>query len=435
MKKIFILGIVVLFVGMVFQPAFANDNNVSVGKVDQLSSGETFIKTYGGTEFDEGFCVRQTKDGGYIITGRTSSYGAGRGDGWLVKTDSAGTMIWNKTFGGTESERIYSVQQTTDGGYILTGYTTSFGSGGYNVWLIKTDNIGNKTWDKIFRGASSDEGWCVQQTSDGGFIIAGRTYSFGAGHWDFWLIKTDSTGNEVWNRTFGGTGQDEGYCVQQTTDGGYVITGFTGSFGAGSSDLWLIKTDSVGNMLWNRTFGGTQGDRGWCVQQASDGGYVITGSTYSFGAGDVWLIKTDESGVENLNRTFGGQNKERGFCVQQTTDGGYIITGYIEWLDDPEFTSDVWLIRTDDDGNEVWNRTFGGSEHDRGTCVQQTTDGGFIITGTTESFGGGGEDVWLIKTDKDGRSKAKTVTNNRLLRLLESFPLLQKLIQQFRFGL
>ena len=283
------------------------------------------------------------------VTGSTSSYGSGKYDVWLIKTDADGNELWSKTFGGLEDDRGNSVQQTSDGGYIVTGFTSSYGSGKYDVWLIKTDADGNELWSKTFGGLEDDRGSSVQQTSDGGYINLGWTQSYGSCWGNVWLIKTDTDGNELWNKTFGCSDFfDYGNSIQQTSDGGYIVTGDrTYVYAIPDSDVWLIKTDADGNELWNKTFGGPISDNGRYVQQASDGGYIIAAQTTSY------------------------------------MSGGY----------------DVWLIKTDADGNKLWNNVIGGPDNDYGNSIQQTSDGGYIVTGDTKSYGVGGYDIWLIKVE------------------------------------
>ena len=368
----------------------------------ELEDGLTlFTKNFGGNLWDYGNSVQQTIDGGYIITGEISSSENGSSDIWLIKTDSEGQEEWNQTFDGNDRDYGKSVKQTVDGGYIIIGSTGS--DYYYDVWLIKTDPKGTEEWNQTFGGDNKDYGNSVQQTIDGGYIITGEISSSGNGSSDVLLIKIDQQGQEEWIQTFGGSDYDIGNSIEQTYDGGYIITGSTRSYGNGSSDVLLIKTDQQGQEEWIQTFGGGYIDIGNSIKQTLDNGYIITGYTQSYGNGsrDVWLIKTNSQGNEEWNQTFGGSYIDIGNSIQQTIDGGYIITG----SRGTDYYSDLWLIKTDYQGNEEWNQTFGGNDYDFGNSVQQTTDDGYIIIGHTKSYGNGGYDIFLIKTDSEGNTE------------------------------
>jgi hypothetical protein len=373
-----------------------------------------WTKTYGGSDVDYGYSVQQTTDGGYIIVGYTSSFGAGGNDVYLIKTDANGDTLWTRTYGGSDTETGWSVQQTTDGGYIIGGATNSFGAGSHDAWLIKTDANGDTLWTKTYGGSDVDYGYSVQQTTDGGYVIAGRTISFGAGSADVYLIKTDVNGDTLWTRTYGGSDIEYsgyGQSVQQSTNGGYVIIGSTKSFGAGDYDFYLIKTDANGDTLWTRTYGGSNNDYGQSVRQWIDGGYIIVGYSSSFGAGsyDVWLIKTDANGDTLWTRTYGGSGLEYGYSVQQSSDSCYIIAGSTNSFG--AGYQDVYLIKTDANGDTLWTKTYGGTDWDYGWSMQQTTDGGYIIAGRTKSFGAGNHDVYLLKIEAELPAFTVTPTN------------------------
>ena len=318
-------------------------------------------------------------------------------------SDSATVTLsinWNNiTFGGSEIDGGTNVQATSDGGYILTGYTESFGAGSYDMYLVKTDASGNEIWSQTFGGSDYEIAFFVQETSDGGYILVG-TVSSGSG--DMYLVKTDVSGNEIWSQTFGGSSDDRGRSVKETSDGGYILVGYTSSFGAGKSDMYLVKTDASGNEIWGQTFGGGNYDTALSAQETSDGGYILAGSTLSFGAGksDMYLVKTDASGNEIWSQTFGGSSSDYALSAQETSDGGYILAGSTESFGAGSL--DMYLVKTDASGNEIWGQTFGGSGSDYAYSVQETSDGGYILTGYTESFGAGKSDMYLVKTDSEG---------------------------------
>jgi hypothetical protein len=317
---------------------------------------ELWSKTFGGSKWDEGSSVSQTNDEGYILVGGTESFGPGYVGVYLIKTDADGNEQWSKTFGGSSFDTGSSVQQTKDGGFIIAGISHSF-SGSYSeVYLIKTDADGNELWSETYySGSAGDcEGNSVQQTIEGGYIIVGTR----GGGFEVYLIKTDADGNELWSKTFNGIRYARGKSVQQTVDGGYIIAGRTSPSYADEEDVYLIKTDADGNEVWSKTFGGAGRDFGSSVQQTKDGGFIIGGSTQSFGAGesDVYLIKTDANGNEMWSETFGGNRIDRGNSVQQTVNGGYIIAGDTRSFE-LEDTGGVYLI---------YYSEFGSKPHDKG---------------------------------------------------------------------
>jgi hypothetical protein len=364
--------------------------------LDPMGGAPAWTKIYGGTSDDYCRSVVRTVDGGYALAGTTNSYGAGNGDAWLVKTNSAGNALWNKTYGTAYQDYARSVVQTSDDGYALAGYTHSYGASGYDAWLVKTNSAGNALWNKTYGGIGSDYAYSVVQTGDGGYALTGYK-SYGAGSYDFWLVKTDASGNALWNKTYGGADSDIAYAVLLTGDGGYALAGFARSFGAGGDDFWLVKTDSAGTMMWNKTYGGINSDYAYSVVQTDDGGYALAGTTNSFGAGsgDSWLVKTDASGTLQWNRTYGGTGYDYGLSLVQTVDGGYALAGYTDSYGAGGY--DAWLVKTNSAGNALWNGTYGGTVHDVAFSLVQTGDGGYALAGYTDSYGAAGYDAWLVR--------------------------------------
>jgi len=359
-----------------------------------------FDKSYGGVYEDIGNSVAQTYDGGYIITG--SYQGSGSIDVYLIKTNMYGDTVWTKTFGGSGYDCGNSVIQTSDSGFVITGNTTSFGSGNADYYLIKTNMNGDLIWTKTYGGQNTDMGNSVIQTFDGGYIITGFTESFGVGNDDIFVVKTNANGDTLWTKTYGGSGDDVGRSIIQTFDSCYIICGFTNSVGAGDYDVYLIKTNNTGNTIWAKTFGGINLDDANSVKQTSDSGYIFVGCTQSFGA--VWpyiyLIKTDAIGDTLWTRRFGGIHGEVGFSVALTNDGGYIIAGRLDYYG--MGLPDLYLVKTNAYGDTSWTKKYGNAYSDGGLLAVQTTDGGYIACGYTMTSGTNYHDVYLIKTDANG---------------------------------
>ena len=376
----------------------------------------TFQKAYGGFAFEQGNFIQQTADSGFIVAGTTSSFGEGGSDIYLIKTTASGDSVWTKTYGGIDNEYGFCVQQTADGGYIVSGVTPSFADVAGDFYLIKTNALGDTLWSRTYGGSGLEWGLYVQQTFDGGYILTGQTPAFGAGAWDLYLIKTDTTGNISWTKTYGGSSSEFGYAVQQTADSGYIISGEMSSYGAGSGDVYLIKTDVSGNTIWTKTYGGTDEEIGLSVKQTTDGGYIVAGYTYSFGLGnkEAYLIKTNASGTLVWSKTYGGVEWDDCNAVVQSSDGGYALVGTSR-----SFSAggdyDMYLIKTDTLGNILWTKTYGGTDNEYGFSIANTFDGGYILSGSTTSFSAGFDDVYLVKTDANGNSGCHQGTTTTIL--------------------
>jgi hypothetical protein len=310
---------------------------------------------------------------------------------WLVKTDSYGNMQWNKTYGGGTA---HSLIQTSDGGYALAGEIIPSGAA-QDFYVVKTDADGNMQWKRTYGGEHTDIAHSLVETSDGGFAIAGHT---GWLFQDFLLIKTDVEGNMEWNRTYGGEDSDIAYSLVETPDGGFALAGISSSF----DGLWLVKTDADGNMMWNRTYSeGSKWDT-YSLVVTSDGGYAIAGVSSSGGAvsADFLLVKTDNQGNMEWSRTYGGTSNDHAYSLVQTSDGGYAIAGRTYSFDVGQ--GDFWLVKTDAEGNMLWNRTYGGKNIDIAYSLVEVPGDGFALAGYTSSLSDGSDDFWLVKTDSQG---------------------------------
>ena len=322
-------------------------------KLDEQGN-KVWDRTYGGSGYDIGFSLIQTTDGGYAVAGATTSKGAGNEYFWVIrKLDEQGNQIWDKNYGGSGYDEAYSLIQTTDGGYAVAGVTESKGAGKEDARVIKLDEQGNRVWDKTYGGSGDDGAFSLIQTTDGSYAVAGYTESKGAGNRDAWVIKLDKQGNKVWDRTYGGSAADGVESLIQTTDGGYALAGFTDSKGAGNRDAWVIKLDKQGNKVWDRTYGGSAADVAYSLIQKTDGGYAVAGVTESKGAGeeDTWLIKLDSQGNKVWDKTYGGSGYDETYSLIQTTDGGYAVAGVTESKGAGE--EDFWVIKLDKQGNLI----------------------------------------------------------------------------------
>lgn len=349
-----------------------------------------WTRTYGGSADDWAYSVQQTFDHGYVIGGYTCSFGAGEHDLYLVRVDEHGDTLWTHTYGGSAMDIGYSVKQITDGGYIFAGSTTSYGAGGMDIYLVRTNNNGDTLWTRTFGSGSDDIGFTVIETQDGHFVIVGITYSYGV-QGDVYLIKVNSDGVLLWQKTYGGINRDGAFSVTETDDGELLVTGVTSSYGAGGDDMWLLRLNTDGDTVWTKVHGNERDQAALCVNATSDRGCIIAGYGYWELLGDEMVVlRLDELGDTVWRHCNGSLNDDCAYAAAElTNDRGCIIAG--------NFSYDAFVIRTDTLGSVVWTQMYGGAGIDCAYEIKETYDHGYIIVGITDSYGSGGYDIYLIK--------------------------------------
>ncbi|MBW6483758.1 MAG: T9SS type A sorting domain-containing protein [Vicingaceae bacterium] len=395
-------------------------------------------KSYGGSGFEFLYSMQKTADGGYILAGSSVSNDGdltnnqGAGDYWIVKIDSIGTLEWQKSYGGSEHDEAYSVQQTTDGGYIVAGMSNS-NDGDINdhngsvtvsdCWVLRLDNLGNIIWKKSLGGSGSDKAYAIQQTTDGGFIMSGLSSSndgdvsvYLGGFWDYWVVKLDAFGNIQWEKSLGGNGNDAAFSVYQSNDGGYIIAGGSNSTNGhitnnkGGFDYWVVKLDNLGNIQWDKSYGGSGGDFAYSIKQTNDGGFIIYGDRGSLdgdlvncnGTNSTWVVKIDNFGNIEwgscLNINIGGGSFpliRSNDGVYLSNDGGYLFVSHL--------SGSYWVGKLSGSGGLLWSKTLGGSNFDESKAIIQNSDGSYLVAGHTNSSDGdvslnkGMTDFWVVK--------------------------------------
>lgn len=376
-----------------------------------MVQGGGWAATYGGANTDRAYSIQETHDGGYIVAGWTDSFVAvdkirGRDrDVWILKLKPDGAVEWQKTYGGANEDEAYCVQQTGDGGYIVAGLTLSFVAG--SLWVLKLGADGSVEWQKAYWGENVKVVESIQETRDGGYIMAGKTIPFAPGSSDLWVSKLRADGAVEWEKTYGGERWDEAHSIQETSDGGYIVAGKTGSFGAGKDDIWLLKLRPDGTIEWQKGYGGANGDGAESIHQTGDGGYIVVGKTQSFGTEgrggeiwDFWVLKLRPDGMVEWQKTYGGKDWDWARYIQETRNGGYIVAGSTASFGGGDF--DLWVLKLRADGAVEWQKTYGGVKEDHVCSIRETSDGGYIVAGETWSFGAGEGDIWVLKLRPDG---------------------------------
>ena len=433
-------------------------------------------KVFGGDRSEAGQSIKATPDGGYIIAGSTMSTPSGEvserignkdADYWVVKLDSAGSLEWEKVYGGYEEDIASAIVPTKDGGYIVVGSSSSQSGdvsaplGSWDIWVVKLNDTGKIEWDKSFGGSDQDEGYDIKQTSDEGYIITGsvNTYvtpGYGYGYDDILVIKLDKNGNVEWENPYGSSGSDRPSAVLESMEGGYFIAGVVGAAdsnvtgpGKGSTDWWLLKLSSTGAIEWNRVLGGSGDEFEGSAIQTADSGYAIVGLTRSSDGDvvrsspsatiwdeDIWVVKVDKTGQNIIwNKGFGGSSTEGPYPgdagngsikIRNVGDGGFLISG---WSSSTDYGmpgdyggNDAFLLKLDAQGTQDWIQHYGGTSQDMFCDVIAGKDGSYTAVGRSASSDidvpthafSGGDKLWVLKLAAPGMDSIIVTTQNNV---------------------
>lgn len=386
-----------------FRGVATNTAGTSYGPDGTFTTDAVWTKVYDFADesLAQATMMEQTSDGGYIIAGRTDvTCGNDCNEVWILKLNANGGIEWEKAY---DLNLPTAIQQTADKGYIVVGYTRTPGAGDDDIWILKLGETGNREWSRSLSGTSNERPSAIRTTPDGGFIISGNTETYGAGLLDMWIVKTAPNGVVEWQKSYGGSDWDESRSIQLTPDGGYIVIGSTGSFGAGDFDVWILKLQADGSIAWQKTYGGPDREHGYSVQPTTDGGFIVISSTDSFGAGsgDIWLLKIDAGGNVSWQKTYGGTLSDFAKSVTQTTDGGYFVVGFSHSFSTGH-GDDIWALKLDANGTLEWQKTYEGMTDDYGLTGYPTPDGGYMVSANTTSFGAHYSDFWLLKIGHSG---------------------------------
>ncbi|MFE3867109.1 T9SS type A sorting domain-containing protein [Flavobacterium sp. LS2P90] len=432
-KTLFILGVILFQLNCFSQPAIQWQKTLG-GSFDDF--GFSIQETA-----DKGYIIAgMTNSTDGDVAGNQGDY-----DYWIVKLNVKGTIQWQKTMGGSAEDYAFSIQQTADGGYIIAGMTNSIDGdvtgnhGSYDCWIVKLNPTGTIQWQKTLGGSFEDVALSIQQTRDGGYVIAGYSDSTDGdvsgnhGDYDYWIVKLNEIGKIQWQKTLGGTAGDYAFSIQQTTDGGYILAGETASsdedvsHNNGSYDFWVVKMNATGIIQWQKTFGGSNIDEAQSIQQTADGGYIVSGNTNSadgdvndyHGSFDYWIVKLNATGAIQWQKALGGIRDDKATSIQQTLDGGYIVAGWTYSTDGDVIRNngnydyvgnDYWIVKLTESGTIQWQKALGGFNDDVATSIRQTKDGGYVVAGWTYSTDTSVDenqrsyDYWIVKLDSGSLS-------------------------------